>query len=253
VGEWLIKDVARLAGVTTRTLRHYDQTGLLRPARVGANGYRYYGPAELLRLQQILLLRMLGLDLGGIGEVLDGRQDELEALRVHHRRLLDERDRFDRLARTVALTLKKLHRGEPFTAESLFDGFVTESREEVRRIMTERYGDGVGRHFDEAEHRTASWDESDYVAHRERWASAEDGLLSLLVLGSSPDADDVLDAVAGHHAVVSELWTPTKSSYKGFAQHYLDDDAERERLAAQHPDFPTFRRDAMVAYADRRL
>ena len=61
--EWPIAEVARMSGVTARTLRHYDETGLLPPARTGAGGHRYYGPAQLLRLQQILVLRTLGLGL----------------------------------------------------------------------------------------------------------------------------------------------------------------------------------------------
>jgi DNA-binding transcriptional MerR regulator len=85
---WSIQQVARLSGVTARTLRYYDEIGLLRPARVGANGYRYYDREQLLRLQQILLLRELGLDLTTIRGVADAEHDPVETLRHHHRRLL---------------------------------------------------------------------------------------------------------------------------------------------------------------------
>lgn len=251
--EWSIKDVARLAGVTSRTLRHYDQIGLLRPARVGTNGYRYYRRPALLRLQQILLLRMLGLDLPSIRCVLDGRQDQVDALRAHHRRLLEERERYDRLARTVALTLEKLRRGEDFTAESLFDGFVTEGREAFRRSLVERYGEGVKRYFDEAAQRTAGWGESDYLAQRDRTAAVEELLTVLLRKGSSPDCQEVLDAVAEHFAAVSEFWTPDRTSYRALGQLYVDDSAQHERLAAQHPGLPEFVRDAIAAYAAHRL
>lgn len=60
---WSIQQVARMSGVTARTLRHYDDIGLLPPSEVGANGYRYYERGQLLRLQHILLLRELGVDL----------------------------------------------------------------------------------------------------------------------------------------------------------------------------------------------
>ena len=59
--EWSIQQIAKLAGTTSRTLRHYDEIGLLKPSRVGSNGYRYYDGAALLQLQRILLLRELGL------------------------------------------------------------------------------------------------------------------------------------------------------------------------------------------------
>ena len=67
--DWSIQDVARLAGTTSRTLRHYDEIGLLKPSRVGSNGYRYYDGDALLQLQRILLLRELGLGLPAIAEV----------------------------------------------------------------------------------------------------------------------------------------------------------------------------------------
>jgi DNA-binding transcriptional MerR regulator len=86
-------------------LRYYDEIGLLRPARVGANGYRYYEREQLLRLQQILLLRELGMDLATIGNVVDAERDPVEALRRHRRRLLDEWERLRRLAGTVAATI----------------------------------------------------------------------------------------------------------------------------------------------------
>jgi DNA-binding transcriptional MerR regulator len=74
--EWSIQDIARLAGTTSRTLRHYGDVGLLEPSRVAANGYRYYDAAALARLQRILLLRELGLGLPAIADVLAGQTDD---------------------------------------------------------------------------------------------------------------------------------------------------------------------------------
>src|SRR5688572_11048386 len=108
---WSIQQVARMSGVTARALRYYDEIGLLPPDRIGANGYRYYESQQLLRLQQILLLRDLGLDLATIGAVVDAERDPIEALRRHHRRLLEERGRLDPLASTVAATIKHLEEG----------------------------------------------------------------------------------------------------------------------------------------------
>src|SRR5690625_4429472 len=81
--EWSMHEITRHTGTTSRTLRHYDQVGLLPPSRIGANGYRYYDTDALLRLQRILLLRRLGLGLTQIGEVLDARVGEREALLTH--------------------------------------------------------------------------------------------------------------------------------------------------------------------------
>jgi DNA-binding transcriptional MerR regulator len=126
---WSIAEVARMSGVTSRALRHYDEVGLLPPASVGSNGYRYYEESELLRLQQILVMRRLGLGLAEIRAVLAEQLDQVEALRAHHRQLVAERDRLDRLARTVSRTIAALQDRKDGTMstmehpENLFEGF----------------------------------------------------------------------------------------------------------------------------------
>src|SRR6201996_256305 len=107
--ELTVKQLAAISGVTVRTLHHYDEVGLLKPASVGANGYRYYGQDELLRLQQILFHRELGFALEEIGQVLDAPDfDRAAALRAHKARLAAERRRYGRLMRTIDETLAAL-------------------------------------------------------------------------------------------------------------------------------------------------
>lgn len=140
---WSIAEVARMSKVTSRTLRHYDEIGLLPPAWTGSNGHRYYEEAGLLRLQQILLMRELGLGLREIRAVLDSRLDQVAVLREHHRRLLAERDRLETLARTVGRTIAELEEGRGNgkmtrinKPENLFDGF------QAPRRPRPRYGSG---------------------------------------------------------------------------------------------------------------
>ena len=134
---WSIAEVARMSGVTSRTLRHYDGIGLLAPAYVGGNGYRYYEVEQLLRLQQILLLRELGLGLSEIADAIGSQPGTVEALRRHHARLLAERDRLGVLARTVARTIAELEGGDPVTQpkinrpENLFEGFDPSAYEDL--------------------------------------------------------------------------------------------------------------------------
>ncbi|MEV0682320.1 MerR family transcriptional regulator [Nocardia sp. NPDC050378] len=137
VGEWSIQDLAKAAGTTSRTLRHYGQLGLLEPSRIGANGYRYYDQNSLVRLQRILLLRELGLGLPVIAEVLAGEQNTTDALRTHLELLRQQQDRIARQIESVSTTLHKTERGEPLMAAEVFDGFDhTQYKEEV----TQRWG-----------------------------------------------------------------------------------------------------------------
>src|SRR5690554_5738596 len=112
-----IARLARLTGVTSRTLRHYDRIGLLTPARTGTDGRRHYGRAEMLRLQHILVLRELGTGLDRIGRIVDAHDPAvtIAQLRDHHAGLTSERDRFARLAATVARTIDAMEKGKPMT------------------------------------------------------------------------------------------------------------------------------------------
>lgn len=135
--EWSIQELSREAGVTSRTLRHYHDVGLLPPSRTGRGGMRFYDSDALVRLQRILLLRDLGLGLPAIRDALDDRRDTTDALRTHLELLQHERDRLERRIRAVRATLEKTENGEELMATEVFDGFDhTQYRDEV----TERWG-----------------------------------------------------------------------------------------------------------------
>ena len=104
--DWSIQEIAKLAGTTSRTLRHYDDIGLLAPSRIGGNGYRHYDDAALVRLQRIMLLRELGLGLPAIGEVLEREESAPHPLRSHLEWLQQEQDRLTRQIASVERTAR---------------------------------------------------------------------------------------------------------------------------------------------------
>lgn len=96
--EYTIQQLARIAGISTRTLRYYDEIGLLKPARTSPSGYRIYGQREVNQLQHILFYRELGVSLEVIRKILtDPLFDRAKALRRHREQLLDKRKRLDKL------------------------------------------------------------------------------------------------------------------------------------------------------------
>ena len=132
--EWSIQQISRLAGTTSRTLRHYDAVGLVPPSRVGENGYRYYDELALVRLQRVLLLRELGLGLSEIGAILDREVEEAPALTTHLSLLRQERDRLARQIAAVEHTITALKGGTELMAETMFDGFDhTQYKDEVEQ------------------------------------------------------------------------------------------------------------------------
>src|SRR3712207_3658632 len=121
---YTVKQVAALSGVSVRALHFYAEAGLLKPARTGANGYRYYEEPELLTLQQILFYRELGLELRQIAQLL-GRPDfqRRDALRSHRAALEERLARTRRLLETIDHTIDHLEGRTPMTGEQLFAGF----------------------------------------------------------------------------------------------------------------------------------
>ncbi|WP_144671432.1 MerR family transcriptional regulator [Arthrobacter sp. U41] len=135
--EWSVQQIARNVGTTSRTLRHYDDIGLLKPSRTGDNGYRFYDQSSLVRLQRILLLRDLGLGLPAIAEVLDHEPDAEKALGRHLDWLRQEQERLTRQIASVRQTMEALKNGGQIMAEHMFDGFDhTRYKDEVE----ERWG-----------------------------------------------------------------------------------------------------------------
>jgi DNA-binding transcriptional MerR regulator len=242
-----IAEVARLSGTTSRTLRHYDAIGLLPPSHVGANGYRYYRQADLLRLQQILVLRQLGLGLDAVGAILAGQQDRATALRRHRQWLLAERDRFDRLADTVARTIEELEGGEEMSAESMFEGFEANP---YRDEAVDRWGEDA---VVASEQRIKGWTPQQAEHAQRGWFDALARVGEHHRAGNAPDDPAVLDAVAVHHAWLANFWEPNAESYTGLGRMYTDDPRFRDQIDRDDPGLAQYLSDAMAAYAAARL
>ena len=241
-----------MAKVTSRTLRHYDAIGLLTPAYVGGNGYRYYEQEQLLRLQRVLLLRELGLGLEIICQVLEGQRDEVQELRRHEQWLREERTRLERLADTVSRTITHLQGGRSMTAQELFDGFA-DKRDQLEDDLVERHGEGVREHFRAAEQRTEGWTQEDYLEAQRCADELDEKVLAVMRTGAAPDSAAALEVMGEHYAYVARFWTPDRQSYAGLGQLYVDDPDFRARFDAKAPGLAEYLRDATAAYAEQRL
>lgn len=241
---WSTAEVVRLSGITSRTLRHYDAIGLLRPAGTTPGGQREYGHAELLRLQQVLVLRELGVGLGTIGELLDSGAPPAARLREHHERLLAERDRLDRLARTVASTIESLEGGTTMSAEDLYDGFDHRRYEPEAR---ERWGDDAVERGNRA---WASLSGDERAAHQREGREVSEALAAALTAGTPAADPGVRALVARHHAWVALFWTPDPEAYRGLGAMYVDDERFAATYDAVAPGLAVYLRDAIAAHAD---
>ncbi|MGW6872096.1 MerR family transcriptional regulator [Streptomyces xanthophaeus] len=250
--DWPIEDVARMSGVTARTLRHYDETGLLPPARSGAHGRRHYGERQLLRLQQILVLRGLGVGLPEIGRILSEQVDEVDALRGHHQRLLAERDRLDTLAGTVSRTIAELERsrkdGNPMTInrpENLFEGVTPFHYEDNMRDFPEL--------AEEVARRAGAMSQADAdAAHRERTAQMV-RLAELMAAGHQADAAPVQAEIDAQYRALAELRAVSAEDYRAIGRSVVENETWRAAYEAIVPGLAAYQRDAIEAYATTRL
>jgi DNA-binding transcriptional MerR regulator len=248
-----IQDVARIAGVSSRTLRHYDQIGLLPPSGTGAGGLRHYDDAAIRRLQRILLLRDLGLPLADVGRVLDEQADEAGALRRHLDQLRAEQDRLTRQIASVERTVTAIEKGEQLMAEDMLDGFDhTQYEEEV----TERWGADAYAKSDAWWRGLGPEKQKEFQA---RTKELGDAWGDAARRGVDPTSDEAQELAARHTAWLggipgtpgSEQGRPTKEYVVGLAEMYVAD----PRFAKNYggTEGATFVRDALVAYAEREL
>jgi DNA-binding transcriptional MerR regulator len=250
--DWPINEIARLAGTTSRTLRHYAQIGLLEPTRVGRNGYRYYDADALVRLQRILLLRELGLGLPAIAEVLAGQRDDAEALRAHLRWLRAEGHRVDAQISSVETTIRKIEGREQLMAEEMLDGFDHTAYEDevVERWGADAYaaGDAWWSSKSAAEKKAFRDEQSALAAE---WADAAARGLA----PEGPAAHDLArrqyEWLRGIPGTPGYPDGPTREYFVGLGEMYVADG----RFAANYgtPAGAAFVRDAMRLYADREL
>ncbi|MGH3660681.1 MAG: MerR family transcriptional regulator, partial [Micromonosporaceae bacterium] len=250
---WSIAEVARMSNVTSRTLRHYHAIGLLPPAWIGGNGYRYYEREQLLRLQQILVMRQLGLGLEMISEIVNDSRDPVAALRAHHRSLLTERDRFQRLADTVANTIKELEGGDDVakvSVEHWFEGLDSETQAQYEAEAAERWGAEA---VTESKRRVGSWSKQQQEQSQQEWAATLTELVKLIEADVPVDDPRIFEILDGHYRWLSGHWTPNRESYAGLGDLYADDPRFRKKFDKTHPKLAEFLRAAMSKYAQECL
>ena len=251
--EWMIHELAARAGITSRTLRHYDRIGLLVPSRVGANGYRHYGPSAVARLQRILLMRRLGLGLSAIAQVLAEEVDEHDGLRAHIVALEAERDRIEQQIQAVRHTLEALLAGTEPGMDVMLDGF------------NDRYKDEVISRWGEHAFRVSNdWWHAKSLEQQLAWKQARDDLVAAWIVawqaGVSPTSERAQSLAARHVRWLREIpGTPTAEGdrdrsiqmVKGLGHMYVNDPCFATTYHSA--EGAVFVRDALHEYAKEQM
>ncbi|MBG6192187.1 DNA-binding transcriptional MerR regulator [Arthrobacter sp. CAN_A212] len=241
-----------MTGVSARTLRHYDEIGLLAPAALSSNGYRWYGRNQLRRLQRILLLRELDVPLAQIIAILAGEDDETAALRSHLMLVTAERDRLEQVAATIIGTLDDLERNDRLPDEEFFRG-LDEKRSKLAVTLRERFGEAAVSSVEAADMSTAQWTRRDYdqaAADGQELYTRMSHARQSGVLPTSPSAHSL---VAEHHTAVQSVWPVDGASYYALAELIENDPGQRDAVAINDPDLPRWVAAAIRSYATDHL
>ena len=246
--DYTVHQLAKLAGVSVRTLHYYDQIGLLKPSSLGGNGYRHYEEQALLKLQQILFYRELELSLKEIKAVV-GRPDfdVLTALRSHKEALQGRVERLKRLLQTIDNTIDQLKGNESMNAKGLFEGFSEEQQEKYAREAEQMYDPGIVRASNQR------WRAYPF-AEKER-ILAEGKAIYVDLVAAMPKGADSAEAqalIARWQMNLQQFWSPNDAQLMGLANGYNEDPRFRANFDKIHPDLAGFLREAVKGYVGKR-
>lgn len=225
--EYTIQKLAKLAGISTRTLRYYDEIGLLRPSRISSSGYRIYGKNEVDMLQHILFYKEMGLELSKIKEaVLDPKFDRVSVLKTHLDRLEEKKRQIERLIQNVNKTIESEEGRIAMSDKEKFEGFKKEMIEKNESVygaeIREKYGDGV---VDASNAKMMNLTEEEYTKMQEIEKQLQELLEEAVRSGEYPE-----DAVGENAALLHKEWlgftwnTYSPQAHRGLVQMYVADE-----------------------------
>jgi DNA-binding transcriptional MerR regulator len=245
---YTVKQLSDLAGVSVRTLHHYDAIDLLKPAQVGANGYRYYDEAALLRLQQILFYREIGLELMQIKEILNRPDfDLLTALRSHRAVLKEKIKRLEKLVSTVDSTVRHLTGEEQMSKKRMFAAFSTEQSKDDERAARLQYGPD---RVNESINRWKGYTQAQKTAIMDEGNQIYSELVYQLEAESSPQSNEVQTIMGRWHQHLRYFYEPPLDLLRGLGMLYSSDPDFIANFQKLHPDLPDFMLAAVNQYVD---
>ncbi|HUX13755.1 MAG TPA: MerR family transcriptional regulator [Spirochaetia bacterium] len=221
-----VKDIATMAGVSVRTIHHYDHIGLLKPQDVTGAGYRLYGDEELNRLQQILFYRELGFALSEIKATLDRPDfDRVGSLESHRAALIARRRRLGTLIATIDRTVASLKGETVVEKHRLFEGFDVEAilgeQEEYTAEVDAKYDPAL---VAESRRKTARYTKAEWGRILREGTELRLAMSELLAAGAKPDDPGMQDLVQRHHMYINDrFYTCSIPVYRGLGELYVND------------------------------
>lgn len=249
---YTVKKIAELSGVSVRTLHFYDEVGLLKPAFIGKNGYRYYEREQLLILQQVLFYRKLGFTLEEIQKIVTSPTfNKIEALQAHRSQLEKDAERVRALIQTVDKTIRELKGDGTMKDHDLYYGFDSEKQKEYEKQLVQKFGRAAEEKIAESKRRMGHWTKEDFQRSGTELDSICKALVIELEINTLPSDSVVQSLIARHCEWLRQYWTPDRRSYTGLGQGYVTD--FQPFYSPYHPKLAEYLAEGMRIYAEANL
>ena len=249
--EYTVQKLGKMAGISTRTLRYYDEIGILKPSRINSSGYRIYGQAQVDRLQQILFYRELGLSLESIKDIITAPSfDGKKALREHREKLLEKREQLDLLISNVEKTIALTEGRITMLDNEKFEGFkqklVDDNEQKYGQEIREKYGEEA---VNQSNHKLKGMTQEQYEQVTSLGVELNETLQAAFKTGD-PAGELAQKAADLHRQWLSFYWDSyTKEAHVGITQMYVDDERFTAYYDEKQPGTAVFLRDAVLFYA----
>ena len=243
-----VKQLSEMAGITRRALHYYDEIGLLKPSQVGENSYRYYDEEALLRLQQILLYRELGMPLENIKTILGRRDfDVLSALEGHKEELRKRIAQLERLMTTVDHTIDHLRGVKEMSKKQYFEGFSDEQQAKYEQEAMQMYDPAAVK---ASIKKWKGYTPAEKQRIGEEGNAVYEGFLGAIAKGASSfEAQAVVERWRRH---IEYFWVPDEDQLLGLAEGYNNDPRFKANFDKIHPDLAEFIRKAVKIYVHNK-
>ncbi|MBE4909659.1 MerR family transcriptional regulator [Bacillus luteolus] len=248
--EYTVQKLASLAGVSTRTLRYYDEIGILKPARINSSGYRIYSQAELEQLQQILFYRELDLSLDRIKEIVTSPSfDGSRALKEHREKLLDKRKQLDVLIANVEKSIAMKEGRIIMSDKEKFEGFkqklIDDNEKNYGKEIRDKYS---GETINKSNEKVKNMSQAEHEEVNRLQKELSETLAAAFKTGN-PAGELAQKAAEMHKNWLTFYWAEySKEAHAGLAQMYVDDERFTAFYDKEQPGTAAFLRDAIHIY-----
>jgi DNA-binding transcriptional MerR regulator len=248
--EYTVHKLGKMAGISTRTLRYYDEIGMLKPARINSSGYRIYGEQEVNLLQQILFYKELGIKLETINQIVTSPTfDEAKALADHRSQLLDKRAQLDLLIANVEKTISSKGGEIEMTNNEKFEGFkqkmIDQNEETYGKEIREKYGDET---VNKSNAKVKNMTQSQHDEVKRLSEEVQTTLAEAFKTGDS-SSDLAQRAADLHKQWLMYFWSEySKEAHENLAQMYVDDERFTMYYDKEVPGTAEFLKDAIHVY-----